>query len=364
VGWSFSSSPRRWSNAACALATTVALAACGARSALTSQGQGGATTTSTAPATTATTGPSTSTTATTSTGTGGGSPKLTTACLLVGGDIDVLAGDTWLWSGSTWTLATPPSAPSARDDAAVATLDGTVVVFGGYAALPNGSGEVDETWLWDGAAWTQAHPATSPSARTESAAATLDGTTVLFGGAGPFAMGDTWKWDGSTWTQLAPAHAPEPRSSMAMATLGGTVFLFGGAIGDLAQATTGNDTWQWDGTDWTELHPATSPSPRRGAAFAVAGDRMILFGGRNDTDVLGDTWAWDGTTWTELSPPVSPPARAFASAGAILDTMVLFAGRSATTTLDDTWVWSGSTWTPVDGPAPIGLESSGVMGCY
>jgi hypothetical protein len=230
-----------------ALAASFATVACGARSTLAvGGGQGGDTTTST------------------SAGAGGSAPVPTTACLLVGGDIDVLAGET-----------------SARDNAAVATLGGNVVVFGGYAALPNGSGEVDETWVWDGATWTQEHQATSPSARTEAAAATLDGSVVLFGGAGPFALGDTWLWNGAEWTQAAPAHSPAARSSAAMGTVRGKVVLFGGAIGSLGQAMLGNDTWQWDGADDAGALAAWALDPR-GDSMVPAHRRPPQRAGRGD----------------------------------------------------------------------------------
>jgi hypothetical protein len=42
---------------------------------------------------------------------------------------------------------------------------------------------------------------------------------------------------------------------------------------------------------------------------------MLLFGGQSDRypGYLGDTWSWNGTTWTKLSPATSPTARYGAS---------------------------------------------------
>ena len=70
----------------------------------------------------------------------------------------------------------------------------------------------------------------------------------------------------------------------------GQMILFGGFDGSGFQ----NDTWNWDGTTWTQLTPATSPSARFEAsmAFDPATGQMILFGGEN-SGVLGDTWNWD-----------------------------------------------------------------------
>ena len=68
------------------------------------------------------------------------------------------------------------------------------------------------------------------------------GVTVLFGGAslsGVFS--DTWEWDGTSWTQLSPAASPPARDAHAMATLGSKVVLFGGGNGTTAV----NDTWSY-----------------------------------------------------------------------------------------------------------------------
>ena len=70
-----------------------------------------------------------------------------------------------------------------------------------------------------------------------------------------------------------------------------------------------SDTWVWDGSNWTEQFPATSPPARDSASMAYdpATGNMVLFGGFEEGD-LSDTWVWDGTNWTEQFPATSPPA--------------------------------------------------------
>jgi hypothetical protein len=70
------------------------------------------------------------------------------------------------------------------------------------------------------------------------------------------------------------------------------------------------DTWEWDGTTWTQQHPITAPPARTNAAMAydAARQRVVLFGGTNNNVDLGDTWEWDGTSWTQQHPATAPSA--------------------------------------------------------
>lgn len=72
------------------------------------------------------------------------------------------------------------------------------------------------------AQWASTQTPSNPTARTDAACAYHLGSagTVLFGGAGvsPFALrSDTWLYDGTNWTQLAPNTSPTGRFGMAMA---------------------------------------------------------------------------------------------------------------------------------------------------
>jgi hypothetical protein len=178
------------------------------------------------------------------------------------------------------------------------------------------------------------------------------GTMVLFGGVGPkgSTLGGTWTWDGTTWTQQHPATSPPALNSAAMAydAATGTVVLFGG--NDARSQV--SDTWTWDGTTWTKQAPATSPPGRQSASMAydAATRTVVLFGGDSGSDVkLGDTWTWDGSTWTKQAPAISPFARASASMAyyAADGTMVLFGGASqhGDARLNATWTWDGTAWT-------------------
>jgi Kelch motif/Galactose oxidase, central domain len=305
-------------------------------------------------------------------------PPSATQCLLLGayGDPAQTVTSTWRWDGATWKRLTPSTVPSARSDAVASALGTGVVAFGGWAYFVESYGseikDTDQTWVWTGSDWAMPSlGASSPPARNNAAMAALDGNVVLFGGdSSPDPLGDTWTYDGRRWTQATPSASPTARTGAAMAAFNGALILFGGVVGVLSGASRVNDTWKWDGSSWTQLMPKLSPPPRTSAAMQLLGGRLILFGGQHvgvsgGSERINDTWAWDGETWTELSPGVSPPARAYAASGVIGDRMFVAGGQGQAQALDDTWAFDGSTWTElaVSGPGVDEL-GFGTMACF
>lgn len=73
---------------------------------------------------------------------------------------------------------------------------------------------------------------------------------------------------------------------------------------------------------------------------------MILFGGDQSGTFSSSTWAWDGTTWTQLHPAASPAQRAYGSLtyDRALRRLVLFAGSTGNTDPSTIWEWNGTTW--------------------
>jgi hypothetical protein len=139
---------------------------------------------------------------------------------------------------------------------------------------------------------------------------------VLFGGidSSNTELNETWVWDGTNWTNVTPANPSNSPSvrfgfSMVYDSTHHEVVLFGGQ-GCCSQL---NDTWLWDGLNWanvTPSNPADSPSAREypAMAFDSAHNQVVLFGGITNTE-LGDMWLWDGTVWAPISPANPPSAR-------------------------------------------------------
>jgi hypothetical protein len=269
--------------------------------------------------------------------------------------------DTWIWDGSNWSQAAAANSPSPRGWPAMAydAAHHQVVLFGGYSAdSPTGvSHWLGDTWIWDGANWTQQNPATNPSGRTSSAAVydPIRHNVVLFGGqdSGDNFLNETWLWDGSNWSQAAPANRPPGRGDAAMAfdANTGQAVLFGGR--NNFPFVYFSDTWNWDGTNWSQAAPAAHPLA--GFTIPSAWDpdvgQVVLWG----PDSLDGTWAWNGSNWLQLTPATTPGSRFSASLAfdANTGTLVLFGGGgSSGADLNDTWTLQlGATHLAVTAPA-------------
>ena len=268
--------------------------------------------------------------------------------LLQGGSSTGPLNDTWLWSGTAWTLLAPPAWPTPRHSPSSAydIARDRVVVFGGGTGSP-----LNDTWEYDGSTWAQRFPNLAPAERNFASAAFAPwtGTLLLWGGQTLASDQDSYEWDGAVWIhRAAPSEVPSTRLAAMMTAMRDRILLFGGALWSGASGLS-NETWEWDGT-WHQVMTAHAPGPRYFAGMAYDGrrDRVVLFGGMSDTDFLDETWEFDGTDWTQQTPAHVPPARegAMMAYDARRGVTVLFGGDGVISTyLDDTWEWDGTDWT-------------------
>lgn len=252
--------------------------------------------------------------------------------------------DTWRWNGDSWYRLDTASAPPANGPGIAMALDlqrhRTVL----FAAEPQPS----QTWEWDGRTWLQRQPATSPPGSVLACAMAYDafrGRTVLYDTA---AGNETWEWDGSNWTLIATPSSPGQRFGFRLAfdLIRGKTVLFGGDDGS-RQHLVLNDTWEYDGANWTQVQPAVSPPGRNEHTMAWDGTQVLLYGGRNGATLLNDTWQYDGATWTQASTSTLPlqvePQMAY---DAVANRTVLFtAFDTGLGAVPQTWSWDGTNWT-------------------
>jgi hypothetical protein len=283
---------------------------------------------------------------------------------------------TWTLDGATWTAHAAPVSPPSTGAAATDPDTGALILL-------TTSGE---TWRWIGAAWelgeaaappqgaapptprTERSPASCPAGRTGAVMVTDEARhqVLLFGGSAsplgptPPVPGDTWIWDGSTWSQLHPNPAPPGRSGAAAAfdPLRSVVVLYGGVgLDDKGHPVAFDATWTWNGSAWKRQSPKTAPPGRRlvSMAWDPGGRTMILVTG--DSLPSAETWSWDGAQWTRLHPHATPPYGALVTAPDLGG--LLLASPTGPDGRPSTWSWSGGDWhrlvvagTPaVSGPA-------------
>jgi hypothetical protein len=273
----------------------------------------------------------------------------------------------WKWDGSRWAqLPKSGSWPGPRWYASMVydSARDRLVLFGGKEQ----NTFLGDMWEFDGVKWT---PITQtslwPIARTAASMVydSLRGRVVLYGGSlGQGGTGVTcgsvtcydpsvWEWDGFTWQRLTPSSVPPTRwlASMAFDRARGRAVLFGG-YSESACGGSNNvcaDTWEWNGTSWSNPTPATHPDPLEGPgmAYDFARGVTVLYGG--DSPIApaqrSQVWEWDGTTWSpKVAGRVTPP-------GGVAQLVYLpnqgrtflFGDEAALN--NDSWNWDGSTWT-------------------
>jgi hypothetical protein len=232
-----------------------------------------------------------------------------------------------------------------------------IILFGGLTA----GGQQNDTWAWDGAAWQLLHPAHAPSPR-EGAPMLYDpaaGAVILYGGmndsgARPSPINDTWSWNGTDWTPLHPSASPAGGARPRLAFLTGPNLLE--RFGDCIESHD-NSLYSFDGHGWS-MHSASGNWPPALCLPSLAGDparhQLLLFGGTPSTGVTpvpADTWTYDGSAWTKRTPAQIPAARDDARMvyDPDLHAVVLFGGQGLNAgqagPLNDTWTWDGTNWT-------------------
>jgi hypothetical protein len=168
---------------------------------------------------------------------------------------------------------------------------------------------------------------------------------VLFGGTVGGSWGeqqDTWEYDGTDWVQMSPVSSPEARSAAAMAydAAQGKIVLYGGQRLPNMYA----DTWEYDGVDWVRTSPPVETP--FGSGFSMAYDeprsRAVMFGGSQGGGIeLDGTWEYDGVNWLHINLGTSPAGRHSHSMAydVARRKVVLFGGHDAADLFSDTWTY-------------------------
>jgi hypothetical protein len=228
-----------------------------------------------------------------------------------------------------------------------------LVLFGGV-------GNFDGTWLWDGAAWYRAYPATSPAGRygASSAFDPRIGEVLLFGGT--LATGenanDTWAWDGRNWQELDAGRGGPPGG-------GGSEMAWDPTSSELVLVTRpasgrgGGQTWTWSGAHWVPDVAGVLGTSDAGILIAfdplsksLMAEGCCLASSSKAPVTQPATWRWSGSAWKPVLTAVHPRDGSSMQEDPSLRRLVLCGCDLAGGQSPEMWVWNGHDW--MLGPYP------------
>ncbi len=266
----------------------------------------------------------------------------------------------WALSGSTWTeqhVFTPPF-QGIHGFAYDPVRRLTVLHLGTFT---NAGGQYkDHTWEFDGERWTNVITSSVPPARTrfDMVYDAARQVMVIHGGEN---RNDTWEYDGIDWTQRTFTGSVPPVAQTLIET--NLVYDSARQVTVLYHRLTG--TWEYDGTSWTQVLTTGLPTARQytDMAYDVARQRVVLYGGMVYDGAAGryygsDTWEYDGTSWTEIITPTLPAGRCYHNLAydSLRQRVVMFGGYlNAGIGTNDTWEYDGTDWTQI--PTNVSPES-------
>lgn len=272
---------------------------------------------------------------------------------------------------------------------------GRVILFGGMTS----TGEVGDTWEWDGTTWIPMLFATGPTPRAMHAmtyASNLQ-RSVMFGGRnGTTDLDDTWTWNGNNWAQVVGASPPARRAHSLIYDNHNHITIAAGGLQRITQSgsywrlfiyywnsipwsytwdQTLDDCWVFDGVSWSAAASLAEPRHDAVMAFDTLRRLALTHGGmdnrahldpgtpgiqgqqegtppsftQNPTHLPSTDASWGhATSWVRLSsagPQLRDHAAAFDS---LRNETVMFGGRDPSgTPRGATWTWQGSQGTGI-----------------
>jgi len=264
-------------------------------------------------------------------------------------------GETWLWSGSRWTLTHSAVGPRGRYDAAMAWDPRLreVLLFGGFAGQDE---PPRDTWAWNGSSWRQVEDGTvsPPGGAAGMAYDAIRGQMVLLVsiGRGTSATMETWTWDGAQWQQRSqPSGTAGPILPIAFDGQTRTVLSTGARC---SASGCYSETWSWDGAAWHRLAPLHEPGASAHMTLArdpVSGQLLLLTVADvpHGVPFPTETWRWDGRDWVRLSSVGKPGSDVYAVSAGDGGQGTVWAFEDITsapgaTRVDGAWAWTGTTW--------------------
>jgi hypothetical protein len=191
--------------------------------------------------------------------------------------LPIIAAPAWAWDGHAWKVMAPNLGATSYELFSSSIVDdavtGKLATFGGNVAQP-----VPVPFPCSGCVGNNAEQPSASNTGTESI------------------------WTGTSWRKVT-TYTGGP-------AMPGTAF-----VGDTSThsdvALAGGRTWIWTRV-WTRAHPAMTPPAVSGAATAydATTGQIVVFGGSgtssHTTGLFDQTWTWDGSNWTQRGGSAGP----------------------------------------------------------
>lgn len=259
----------------------------------------------------------------------------------------------WDNAGNTWAPITIGGLPRGSAQAtAYDPLRREVVVFGGTAAfgtvLFSQTSILQQNDLWRSVFIThRPQPRSLIGFDTDASSNTI----WMFGGldeTSSFFHTDLWGYRNGQWfpASAGPTECDNPLTA------------YDTDRNRLVVSCTGTETYEWDGSAWkTFTDLKTKPQLRRfaGMVYDPVLKKTVMFGGFNANNYRNDTWTWNGTEWTEvkMSKDKRPPNRGQMSMwyDPLQQKVILYGGigrgsvNEFVTRYSDMWAFNGTGWT-------------------
>lgn len=235
-------------------------------------------------------------------------------------------------AASDWLTGVP--IPEARSEMAAAVIDGRIYVAGGFydGNRVDAFDPLTQTWIEMPDLPIEVH---------HPGVAALDGALYVAGGylnTGHSAVRSLWRLDpeAGSWQSLAPM--PDAKGALGLVAVDGALYAVGGALRELGGPAT-DDLLRYDPANdvWEALAPM--PTKREHLAVAAVGGRIHAIGGRADRSeddefaAAHEVYDVAGATW-ELAAPLPVP-RGGLSGVAVEGTVLVLGGERGTTTYAD-----------------------------
>ena len=189
--------------------------------------------------------------------------------------------------------------------------DERMIVFGGWSSVVYNT--LNDVWSYDISAntWTQLSTSGGPPPNRAGHVAIYDNMRhrmIVFAGSNWWQTwyNDTWALDltTNTWTQLSTTGGPPTNRYFHAGvydSIQDRLIIFGGACGSTSNNWKSDETWALNlGTlQWEQLNTSNNPLPREemSATFDATHNRLIVFGGRDNSTNFSDVQALDLSTY-------------------------------------------------------------------